>query len=584
MSAKSLEKVSQESEPLGLTKDQELHPDHPEDYLREGERWATEEDMSTLRRVGDRIPAAAYLVVLTEFCERFTFYGITGPFQNYIQNGYKVPGSRPGAIDGGQHLATGLSNFFQFWCYLTPILGAVVADQYLGKFKTIILFSIIYIIGDLVLTLTALPSSIRHGGALPGLVIAMIVIGFGTGGIKSNVSPMVAEQYGRYRPFVRKLKNGTEVLVDRELTVQSIFNWFYWAINVGGLSAIATTEIEANVDFWPAYLMPTLMCVVCLVVFWLGKKKYVLVKPNGSIVLKTYRVVRAGIRNHRRAKADNALVMNEDGKPAGWIEYAKPSVAQDGASFDWTDTFVDELRTAVRSCKVFLLMPFFWLAYSQITNNLISQAGQMNTGSVPNDIMQNIDPLCIIILVPIFDKLIFPGFRRMGLELRPVTRITIGLFFAAVAMAYSAIIQHVVYTTGPYYDHAGDGDNGFNDINAGIQVPSYILIGISEIFASVTGLEYAYKRAPESMKSIVMSMFLFTNAGGSILGFCFNSISANPHLVENFAIVSGLTGAATVVFYICFRHYDNREAEELKKKTVFEKETQKPGYTDGEDA
>ncbi|KAJ2524280.1 peptide transporter ptr2, partial [Coemansia sp. RSA 1935] len=191
MSSKSVDKVSQES-PLELYKGDELHPEHNDDYLRENERWATEEDMSLLRHVGDRLPTAAFFVVLTEFCERFTFYGITGPFQNYIQNGYQVPNSNPGAIDGGQHLATGLGNFFQFWCYLTPIFGAVIADQYLGKFKTIVVFTVVYIIGNLILTLTSIPASIHHGGALPGLVVAMIVIGFGTGGIKSNVSPMVA--------------------------------------------------------------------------------------------------------------------------------------------------------------------------------------------------------------------------------------------------------------------------------------------------------------------------------------------------------------------------------------------------------
>ncbi|KAJ2829274.1 peptide transporter ptr2, partial [Coemansia furcata] len=86
---------------------EELHPEHAGDILQPGERWATEEDMSTLRRVADKIPTAAYFVVLTEFCERFTYYGITGPFQNYISNGYQVPNSRPGAIDGGQQMATG---------------------------------------------------------------------------------------------------------------------------------------------------------------------------------------------------------------------------------------------------------------------------------------------------------------------------------------------------------------------------------------------------------------------------------------------------------------------------------------------
>ncbi|KAJ1961459.1 peptide transporter ptr2 [Dipsacomyces acuminosporus] len=570
MSSASIDKIPAEEKAKALLQDEDLHPEHPDDYLRENERWATEEDVNTLRRVGDRLPVAALFVVATEFCERFTYYGISGPFQNYIQYKYKTD-VRPGAINGGQRMATGLGNFFQFWCYVTPILGAVVADQYLGKFKTILLFAIIYALGDLVLTLTSIPASIRSGGALPGLIVAMITIGLGTGGIKSNVSPMVAEQYGRYRMFVRKLKNGTEVLVDRELTVQSIFNWFYWAINVGGLSAIATTTMEKEIDFWPAYLLPTLMFVLCIIVFFLGRSKYVITKPTGSIVLKAYRVFKAGLSNYKAAKRENRLVSREDGKHVNWLEYAKPSFNIANVNADWDDKFVDELRIALRACKIFLCYPLFWFCYNQMANNLTSQSGQMNTGNVPNDIMQNIDPLCIIILIPLFDRVIYPGFRRIGLELGPVTRITLGFLLAAISMAYAAVTQHFIYKTGPYYEHPGDDGNGFNNISAAIQIPPYLFMAIAEIFASVTGLEYAYKKAPESMKSIVMSIFLFTNAGGSILGFCFTPISANPHLVKLFSIAGGLMGAFLVLFYICFRHYDKRDAQEYRENLELEK-------------
>ncbi|KAI8319893.1 PTR2-domain-containing protein [Martensiomyces pterosporus] len=510
-----------------------------EDYLRENERWATEEDMNTLRH-------------------------------NYIQNGYKVPNSNPGAINGGQQMATGLGNFFQFWCYITPILGAIIADQWWGKFKTILVFSFIYMIGDLILTLTSIPASIRHNGALPGLIIAMITIGLGTGGIKSNVSPMVAEQYGRYRPFVRKLKNGMEVVVDRELTIQSIFNWFYWSVNIGSLSAVAPTELEHNVDFWAAYLLPTLMFALCIVIFWIGRKNLVVSPPTGSIMFKAYKAIKAGVKNSRVARKQGQEIVKDDGKKANWMEYAKPSYSMDTAGMDWDDKFVDELMTSIRACKIFLCFPVFWLCYGQMSNNMVSQSGQMNTGSVPNDIMQNIDPLFMIILIPIFDKLVFPGFRRCGMELRPILRISIGFLVAAIAMAYAAIVQHLVYSTGPFYDHAGEKNTGHNNISAAIQIPGYIFIAISELFANVTGLEYAYTKAPDSMKSIVMSLYLFTNCGGSILAFCFNPIAKNPKLVENFAIVSGLMGAVCFLFYFCFRHYDKQDKEAIIKNTELE--------------
>ncbi|KAJ2716692.1 peptide transporter ptr2 [Coemansia spiralis] len=524
------------------------------DYLRENERWPTAEEAATMVRVADSVPPRAFLIIVTEFCERFTYYGVSGLFQNYIQNGYKVPGSNPGALGRGKQTATGLGNFFQFWCYCTPILGAIIADQYWGKYKTILVFAIIYLVGDLVLTLTSIPASIRSGGAFPGLVISMIIIGLGTGGIKSNVSPMVADQYQRTRLFVRRQKNGKEVLVDRGMTVQSIFAWFYWAINVGSLSSIATTELEHNVDFWPAFLLPTLMFVVCIGVFWAGRSKYICIPPNGSIVVEATRCLAAGAKLARASKKSGIVLTDADGKRSSWLEYAKPSnMVEVPPGVTWSDRFVDKLRSALKACKVFLFFPVFWLCYGQMTNTLITQAGEMNTGKVPNDIMQNIDAIFLIIMIPVFDKLIYPGLRRCGIVVGPVTRIFIGFVLMAVSMAYAAIIQHLVYKSGPYYDNPGDQHN---NVSAALQVPAYIFVAAGEIFASITGLEYAYTKAPESMKSIVMSIFLFTNCGGAILAFCFNSISTDPKLVENFAIVSGLMGGFAFLFYACFYKYD----------------------------
>ncbi|KAK7977190.1 hypothetical protein PG996_003262 [Apiospora saccharicola] len=86
----------------------------------------TEDEMKTLRRVTDKVPIAIYLVAIAEIAEQFAFRSLTGTMLN------KSP-----ACEQGQATATALGYFFQFWCYMTPIVGAVVADSYLGRFKTI---------------------------------------------------------------------------------------------------------------------------------------------------------------------------------------------------------------------------------------------------------------------------------------------------------------------------------------------------------------------------------------------------------------------------------------------------------------
>lgn len=103
---------------------------------------------------------------------------------------------------------------------MTPVLGAIVSDQYLGKYWTIFYSAIIYIVGCLILFLTSLPVAIENGASLGGLIAAMIVIGIGTGGIKSNVSPLIAEQYENTTPFIKTLKSGERVIVDPAATIQ----------------------------------------------------------------------------------------------------------------------------------------------------------------------------------------------------------------------------------------------------------------------------------------------------------------------------------------------------------------------------
>lgn len=301
------------------------------------ENAPTDDDKLRLRKVADDLPWSAFLVAIVELSERFSYYGLSGPFQNYISNKYHDPNGLPGAIGLNQHGATALTNFFQFWCYLTPILGAVIADQYLGKYWTILYFSIVYVVGIAVLFVTSLPSSIEAGLALPGLIIAMIVIGLGTGGIKANVSPLIAEQYRNTKTFVRTLKTGERVLVDPAVTVQRIYMIFYMCINVGSLSSLVTTTMELHTGFWAAYGLCLIVFIVGVVTLVAGKKRYVLKPPKGSVLPHAAKILWIGLKSRN-------------------LNVARPEYIQDFAGrkveVPWDSTFVDEVRRAVIACKV----------------------------------------------------------------------------------------------------------------------------------------------------------------------------------------------------------------------------------------
>lgn len=325
---------------------------------------------------------------------------------------------------------------------------------------------------------------------------------------------------------------------------------FYWCINFGSLSGIATVYLEKYVAFWAAYLLPFCMFFVGIFTLIIGKKYYVITAPQGSVILQAFKAWWIALTS------------------GGNLDKAKPSVqsSQPGGpkhKITWDEGFVDELRRALVACKVFLFYPIFWVCYGQMSSNFISMAGDMNTHGVPNDVIFNTGAITIIIFIPIMDKLVYPLLRRCKVKFQPITRIVFGFFFAAASMGYAAGLQKKIYQTGPCYDHprgCGDGSTP-NDVHVAIQTPVYALMGLAEILASVTGLEYAYTKAPATMKSFIMALYLLTNAGGSALGIAVSPTAKHPKLVWSYTGLAVATFIAGTLFWLCFRHLNAQEEQ-----------------------
>lgn len=240
---------------------------------------------------------------------------------------------------------------------MTPIFGAIIADQYLGKYKTIVLFCFVYIVGLLVLLLTSLPVSLEHGAGLGGFIVAVLVIGLGTGGIKSNVAPLIADQYRRKLMEIKVTPKGERVIIDPAVTIQRIYMIFYGCINIGALSLLATPYMERDIGFWSAYLMALCMFVVGTGVLILGRKFYVVRPPTGSIITDAFRAIWIMIKNRN---------MNAP-KPSYQAERGNNAVMK------WDDQFVEEVKRALIACQVFAFYPIYWVVYGQFSNNFVTQ-------------------------------------------------------------------------------------------------------------------------------------------------------------------------------------------------------------------
>lgn len=349
---------------------------------------------------------------------------------------------------------------------------------------------------------------------------------------------------------IKTEKNGERVVIDPAVTYQRIYMIFYWCINLGALGLLATPFMEKYKGFWTAFLMCFCVFNVGIAMLVWRRKSYVDRPPQGSIITDCFKALWMMI-----------VARNTDAAKPSWREANGRTQA-----VPWNDHFIDELKRALRACKVFVFYPIFWVCYGQFSTNFVTQAGQMEGHGVPNDLMQNFDPISILVFTPILDRVVYPILRRSGIELRPIARITIGFTFAALCLAYAAIVQHLIYSAGPCYEHPGkcpegkDGDKSLpNHIHIAVQTPAYVFIGLAEIFISVTGLEYAYTKAPPTMKSFVQSLYLFTNAFGSAISTSLVSVAVDPKYTWMYTGVSISALITGIAFYFIFRHYDADE-------------------------
>jgi POT family proton-dependent oligopeptide transporter len=483
---------------------------------------------------------------------------------------YDAPGwSKDACLQAGglgqdQQAATGLTTFNQFWAYVMPLVGGYIADTYLGRYLTIQWSILAAIIGHIILITSSIPSVMDNPqGALGCFAAGLVVMGIGTGGFKSNISPLLAEQIPQTRPRIQTLKGGERVIVDPQVTYSRIFLYFYMMINAGSLSGgIGMVYAEKYIGFWLAYALPTFMFFIAPIVLIFCKKYYVLTPPTESVLSKSVKALRLASKGCWSA---NPIQTYRNFQRDDFWHRIKPS--QLGASAPAflqgvDDVWIDQVARGFNACKVFFWLPLYWLAYNQMVNNLTSQSATLQLGGVPNDLINNLNPLTLVIFIPIFDSLVYPAIRKTGFNFTPIKRITWGFFIASMAMVSSAVLQYYIYKESPCPDTEVNSSASCKaPINVWVQAVPYCLVAFSEIFASVTSLEYAFSKAPENMRGLVMGVNLLQNAFSAALGQALVPLAEDPLLIWNYSVVAILAFAGGVGFWFTWRSLDAREDE-----------------------
>ncbi|KAL8504838.1 hypothetical protein ACS0TY_016141 [Phlomoides rotata] len=473
---------------------------------------------------------ACRYILVTECCERLAYYGMSTNLVNYLIVRFN---------QGNAAASKSVTNW-QGTCYITPLIGAFLADSYLGRYYTIATFSTIYVLGMALLTLSAGVKGLKpecvedvcHPTAFQTTTcfIALYMIALGTGGIKPCVSSFGADQFDDNDEAEKKKKS-------------SFFNWFYLSINIGAMIASSVLVwIQMNVGWGWGFGVPTVAMAIAIAAFYFGSSLYRLQMPGGSPLTRIVQVLVASVRKCSvRVPADKALLyetadvessiqgsrkLEHTEKFRFFDKAAVKTDDDDTANVNpWklcTTTQVEEFKSIVRVLPVWATGILFSCVYSQMSTMFVIQGNTMDqhmgsTFKIPSASLSLFDTLSVIFWVPVYNHAIVPIARKYTGHERGVTtlqRMGIGLVISILAMFVAGILEVIrldYVRTNNYYD--------LETIPMSIfwQVPQYFLVGCAEVFTFIGQLEFFYDQAPDAMRSLCSALSLTTTALGNYL-------------------------------------------------------------------
>jgi POT family proton-dependent oligopeptide transporter len=285
------------------------------------------------------------------------------------------------------------------------------------------------------------------------------LIAVGAGGIKPCVSAHVGDQFGSLNQHL----------------LQRVYNWFYFSINLGAAcSQLLIPYLREEAGPHIAFGVPGVLMAVATLVFWLGRHKFAHIPPSGGRAFKR----------------------------EGWLLMA-------------------------RLAPIFLCVSAFFSLFEQTGSTWVLQARSMDRHifgwELAPDQLQAINPLMIMVLVPLFMYVIYPALGRIpGLRpLTPLKKIAMGMFLTIPSFVIVARVQELI--------DAGQTPHFI------WQAVAYLVLTCAEVMVSITVLEFAYTQAPNSMKSLVMAMDLMAVALGNQLAAQVNSMMRYQSVSEALA-------------------------------------------------
>ncbi|KFK41633.1 hypothetical protein AALP_AA2G153000 [Arabis alpina] len=439
---------------------------------------------------------SARLIIVVEMAEQFAFYGISSNLIMYLTGPL---GESTAKAAANVNAWSGTVSFLPlFWCF--------TADLFLGRFRTILIASSLYILGLGLLTFSAMiPSDGEHPSQLQVVIFfcSLYLIAIGQGGYKPCIKVFGADQLDGNDFKETKAKS-------------SYFNWLMFGSCISMLTTrLISIFIQENLSWSLGFGIPSVSMLLSLLLFLLGTKTYRFSTTRGekNPFARISHVLMEALKRRRRqpnldVNETLLLLPGQNLKQFSFLDRA-------AVSCDLAE--IEEAKAVLRLVPIWMTCLVYAIVGAQSHTFFTKQGATMDRSIspgllVPAATLQCFVSLTIVIFVPIYERLLVPVARSFTQNPSGITmlqRIGTGIFLSILTMVIAALVETKRL-------HAAR-DDVTSPISVWWLVPQYVIYGVSDVLTMVGLQEFFYDQVPSELRSVGMALSLSIYGVGNFL-------------------------------------------------------------------
>ncbi|XP_011006584.1 PREDICTED: protein NRT1/ PTR FAMILY 2.13 [Populus euphratica] len=486
-----------------------------------------------------------------ETFERLATFGLLANFMVYLMRVFHLEQVTAANV---LNIWFGVTNF-------APLVGAFISDAYAGRYKTIAFASCAAFLGMVTVTLTAWvpylhpkkcepegkqqsygncesPTSMQFGVLLLGLGFLSI----GTGGIRPCSIPFGVDQFD---PTTEEGRKG----------ISSFYNWYYTSFTVVLLITLtAVVYVQDSVSWVLGFGIPTVLMLCSIILFFIGTRIYVHVKPEGSVFSGITQVFVSAYKKRRLKLPDNCDGEQVDGifydppikdqltilsklpltnqirflNKAAMIEKETDLKPDGSCAKQWrlcSVQQVEEVKCLIKIGPIWASSIVSLTSMIQQGTFTVSQAMKMDRHlgekfQIPASSIIVVSLITIGIWLPFYDRILVPAIRKVTKREGGITilqRIGIGIVFSVLSMVVAGLVERERRAAAISHPEAAA-------MSVFWLAPQLVVMGLCEAFVGTGQIEFYNEQFPDHMRSLGNSLFFCSFAGASYLSTMVGSI------------------------------------------------------------